>query len=414
MMYLAVVISCFSSCASTKISNIRSLEELELAEDEANLWKVVDEIQLKLDKSGFIYEDPLLAQYLDEVLNKVIGAGFEQKYGVNLKVLVIRDPDFNAFAFPNGAIYLHTGLLASLENEAQLAHVIGHEATHFMNRHVLRQWRSMVNKTAFLKSFEILTSGVAVYGGVGLAGIVGDLSGLGMLGAMAGYSRALEDEADREGFEMTRRAGYDATEAVKAFEILEDSLKDEKRKVPYFYSSHPQAKKRIKLMKKLVEEAGLPLSDEVDSTGEEMDYLNRTKVLMLDNAELDMKRNNFRLARRQIERYFKKASADPRAFFLNGELNRMEWLKPADKKSRNKRESLDVADKNFAAQAESAYLKAIEFDPAYADSYRGLGLLYYKKKELEKAKEQFKKYLDLQPQAGDADYIRGYLGEEKN
>jgi predicted Zn-dependent protease len=267
-----------------------------------------------------LYSEPALDQYLDGVMSRVAGPGFEEKYGVDLKVYVIKDPYFNAFAFPNGSIYVHTGLLASMENEAQLAHVLGHEATHFMNRHVLRQWRSTVNKTAFMKSFEILTSGVAAYGGIAVVGLVGDLTGLGIIGTMAGYSRELEEEADGQGFTMIREAGYDAAQAVRTFEILEDALKDEKNKVPFFYSSHPQAKARVARMKKFVEkvtvsEGEQALAGEVAAER----YAENIMPLILDNVALDIKRNNLRLARRQVERYVALRDADPRAYFLMGE-----------------------------------------------------------------------------------------------
>ena len=49
----------------------------------------------------------------------------------------MRDPTLNAFSLPNGRIYVHTGLLACLESEAQLAMILGHEMTHVTNRHPL-------------------------------------------------------------------------------------------------------------------------------------------------------------------------------------------------------------------------------------------------------------------------------------
>ncbi len=57
------------------------------------------------------------------------------------KVKVVKDPFLNAFALPDGSIYFHTGLLARMENEAQLATVLGHEIAHFINRDSARQLR---------------------------------------------------------------------------------------------------------------------------------------------------------------------------------------------------------------------------------------------------------------------------------
>ena len=52
----------------------------------------------------------------------------------------------NAFALPNGSIYVNTGLLAILDNESELASVIGHEITHVMHRHAYLANRSMRKK----------------------------------------------------------------------------------------------------------------------------------------------------------------------------------------------------------------------------------------------------------------------------
>ena len=65
---------------------------------------------------------------------------------VRYRVRVIEDPTLNAFAYPHGSIYIHTGLLARMENEDELATVLGHEMTHVEDRHMLRYQRSAHNK----------------------------------------------------------------------------------------------------------------------------------------------------------------------------------------------------------------------------------------------------------------------------
>ena len=58
----------------------------------------------------------------------------------------IRDLEINAFALPNGSIYVTTGLLSRMENEAQLAGVLAHEVTHVTNRHTYLEYRSARKK----------------------------------------------------------------------------------------------------------------------------------------------------------------------------------------------------------------------------------------------------------------------------
>jgi predicted Zn-dependent protease len=67
---------------------------------------------------------------------------------VSWKFRVARDPQPNAFALPNGSIYVTTGLMTLIDNESQLAAVLAHELTHVMRRHTYAANRS--NRKKFL------------------------------------------------------------------------------------------------------------------------------------------------------------------------------------------------------------------------------------------------------------------------
>src|SRR5207244_395643 len=131
--------------------------------------------------------------------------------GPGFKYAVMSDPTLNAFAMPNGRIYVHSGLLARLDNEAQLAMILGHEMTHVTDRHALRFNNDAQNKQILYTVLAVAASiGVAVAAGsrakagdhVGAA-VIGQTAnailGLGLqLAAIAsinGYGRDLEREA---------------------------------------------------------------------------------------------------------------------------------------------------------------------------------------------------------------------------
>ena len=61
----------------------------------------------------------------------------------------MKSPQLNAFALPNGRIYINQGLLARFQNEAQLATVMAHEGTHFTNRHGYQNTESLKDNSAF-------------------------------------------------------------------------------------------------------------------------------------------------------------------------------------------------------------------------------------------------------------------------
>jgi hypothetical protein len=104
--------------------------------DEQRLWLRAEAEQKVINESGFLYEDADLEVYLNEVARKLQSP--DDLAGLPVKILVLKDPHLNAFAFPNGVIYLHSGLLARMDNEAQLAALRGHEITHCTHQHALR------------------------------------------------------------------------------------------------------------------------------------------------------------------------------------------------------------------------------------------------------------------------------------
>ncbi|HBR15627.1 MAG TPA: hypothetical protein DD723_08865 [Candidatus Omnitrophica bacterium] len=401
---------CLSSCASTHIKNINEGQGLQLDKDEAALWKEVEEFQVSLHKGGFIYEDSALNAYVNEVLHKIVG-DLEEKHSVKLQAYVIKDPFFNAACYPNGVVHVHTSVLASLDNEAQLATILAHEATHFINRHALRTKRSIINKSAFYKFFDLSTAG--------LAGAVGDslrlarlLGGLGIEGTVFGYMRELETEADENAFRLIIQAGYHPEESKKAFERLYDATKEEKIKVPYFYQSHPKVLARIKNFEGLIND--LAAKDKTALKGERNEeiYNQMVKNVLLDNPRLLFKlNNNLQLARGQIERYNRLYPDDYQGYDLLGEVNLLQAEEKKQEKNKSRRPPKEAKEINYIEEAVLAFTKAIDLNPDYSETYRNLGMLYYKNHNKEKSKPLFAKYLELNPKARDAGYIRGYMNE---
>jgi predicted Zn-dependent protease len=332
-----------------------------IEQDEARLWKRSKELQELLSKSGFIYEDDELVSYLNGVLHRLVG-DLEAANNVNLKVYIIKDPFFNAFCMPDGTIYIHTGVLANMDNEAQLATLLGHEATHFFHRHSLRFFRSVINKAAFLSVWDVILVGASnVYGGTAdLVRLFGEYA---VIGSFYGYSRAIEKEADESAFELVRKAGYNPLEAKRFMENLYEATKDDK-KVPYFYSSHPRTKVRIKDFDRLIRGLSKTSGDDIRGVENSDIYNKMIKGLLLDNAQLDIKRNKLELAKKQVKRYNQLCPGDSRGYYLAGKIYALE---------------------GESEKARELLMKSIELDPRYPDSHRELGMLYYKQKYTQKA-----------------------------
>ena len=108
--------------------------------------------------------------YLLRVGKSLIPRGLELEK-VSWRFRALRDPQPNAFALPNGSIYVTTGLLTLIDNESQLAAIIAHELTHVMRRHTYLHNRS--NRKKFLTMNVMSAVGAYAPGGVVGAVITG-------------------------------------------------------------------------------------------------------------------------------------------------------------------------------------------------------------------------------------------------
>src|SRR5438093_12664148 len=131
VVWLVIVSLLAVSCASRSGAPIGAAGKLFKPEvDELNLWARVEKEEVQLQKKSKPYNDPLLDEYLAKIGDKLTPDDVREAGGPGFKFEVLRDPTLNAFAMPNGRVYIHTGLLARLDNEAQLAMIVGHEMTH--------------------------------------------------------------------------------------------------------------------------------------------------------------------------------------------------------------------------------------------------------------------------------------------
>src|SRR6266545_2011227 len=135
-------------CASRNVPPVGAAgKTIKPESDERKLWSQADKEEEKIAKQSRVWDDPLMEEYLARIGDRLMPAEVKAAGGPGLRVRVIRDPTLNAFAMPNGAVYIHTGLLARLDNEAQLATILGHEMTHMDHRHALKFSRDAQNKT---------------------------------------------------------------------------------------------------------------------------------------------------------------------------------------------------------------------------------------------------------------------------
>jgi predicted Zn-dependent protease len=186
----AILLPCAASAQSESV-HIESL----IAETAA--------IGQRFEDGGLFWMDRDLLDYLNDILGKL--ATPEERLRHNLRVHILRSNVVNAFAAFDGAIYLTTGLLARLSNEAQIAAVLGHELGHIVMGHGARNVQMMKDQ-ARAHALELLeTPG----GGRQLLyeAATGEMPRA-MRAAAADYRYELEREADSVGLVRRVAAGY--------------------------------------------------------------------------------------------------------------------------------------------------------------------------------------------------------------
>jgi predicted Zn-dependent protease len=156
---------------------------------------------------------------------------------------VVENREANAFALANGTVVVYSGLFDVLENEAQLASILGHEMAHATQEHT---WRQLQFHKTERFGLAIASAIAAAYGKYNVA----DALTLTQSAIQSGYSRNLENQADRVGLEYMTAAGYDAREAPRVWKQM--TKKYGNQPTDFFWSSHDNnALRRSYLMNEL-------------------------------------------------------------------------------------------------------------------------------------------------------------------
>jgi predicted Zn-dependent protease len=208
-----------------------------LSEDEE--LKLAEEVHKQLaSQVKFIQKSPLNT-YVETLGNKL--AQNSRRANIPWKFYVVDDGAVNAFATLGGRVYVHTGLIAKTNSEAQLASVMGHEIGHIVGRHGLENVKK-ANRYGTLATIATITG--AVLGGQGGAGLGNLASNLILGGKLMKHSRDAEREADYLGLYNMNRAGYNTGGMVEMFQILGKISQSQPDAIGSIMASHPKPEER--------------------------------------------------------------------------------------------------------------------------------------------------------------------------
>jgi predicted Zn-dependent protease len=359
------------------------LAKPEPGSDEGGLWALLDREETKLKRSRFLVRDAGLQGYVNGIACRVGG-----EHCHDTRVYVVRTPFFNASMAPNGMMQVWTGLLLRMANEAQLAAVIGHELGHYLARHSLDRLRDAKSRSAF-GQFLGMALGAA---GVGAAGSVAQLA---IVAGMFSYSRDQERDADLIGQELMAACGYPPIEAARVWEQLLAELKAEQdwsgdaggRSV--LFATHPDPEERSKIMAERA--AGMAGTDaDPGAAGYGAQIAAHRREWLEDELKRRKSGETIALLQRLLQ-----GSDDGELRYFLGEAYRLR------------------GGEGDAQRALAEYQAAASRADCPAGVYRSLGTLQRQAGDGAAARESFRRYLSLQPDAEDAEMIRTYLVEGK-
>ena len=231
-----------SGCSTNPVTGKQSFTAFMSREDEIRIG--AEEHPKLIKEFGGAYADVRLRAYVRRIGMKL--ARHADRSGLTYTFTILNSDKINALALPGGYVYITRGLLALVDNEAEMAGVLAHEIGHVTARHTAERY-----STTQATNIGLMVLG-ALGSAAGLPAGVGQLAGYGAQAALQGYSREQELESDMLGVRYLTRAGYSPNamtsffHKLKAHEELERAMEGKQGETPNnIMATHPRTAQRI-------------------------------------------------------------------------------------------------------------------------------------------------------------------------
>jgi beta-barrel assembly-enhancing protease len=361
---------------------------------EADEERMAQENAKKFDGSHKMWEDPLLDAYLNDIVQRLIAQAHPRPFTYSLHV--VNEGSVNAFTFGGGLLYVNAGLIARMENEAQLAMVLAHEIAHVTESHVTKGIEDAygIQLLGEIAKATAVSTGAVAKSQIPPA-LLDKTYDYSMKASVSGHGRGNESEADVVGLDYMVKAGYDPREAPGTFEQLLKEYGDQGSVQNFFYGDHPTNQSRIEKLNGLIKSkysGDLESRKLITNTAE---FKRRTSDLVIEVGRLDYERKKFKTATAMFEKALLADDNNHVSHYYMGKI------------------SSETGGPSALPQAVVHLQKAVELENKFADGYRELGLAYYKQRNNPKAIDAFERYLQLNGGAKDAGAIKRYLEELK-
>lgn len=403
-------------------------EEFKFGEVDLEVLEQADLLDRRFERDGLVLVDESASAYLRRIGQSLVPRDLELER-VKWSFRALRDPQPNAFALPNGSIYVTTGLMTLIDNESQLAAILAHELTHVMRRHTYVANRSSRKK--FLTMNVMAAIGAYAPGGVvgAVITVVTTVAPFIMVATIYGYSRDLEREADLKGIDMMISAEYAPEEMVNVMKLLDTDIEGEN--IRLFYNDHPSLDERIKYLSSYLGARADRVTHQMELNRERAAYFQSVESVMRHDLQLAIKAGRTRSAVYLAQRLVDFHGDSENLFWLaesyrslgprSPQLTDKQLTNSAKKDAAKKREKRTAEEEErellatpagkdnwekHQRMAEELYRRALSAENPVPVAHRGLGMLYEKLGRGTDAAAEYEKYLEKSPSAIDRERIQ--------
>ena len=361
-----------------------------------------DALHQTLRRRGLILRDPAVNAEVGSVVSRLTAAASADNPPI--RPYVLKNPMVNAMALPNGNIYLNSGLIATLENEAQLAAIIAHEINHVWSEDSLQEHARAKDTITAANIADIVLLGLA---------------NVGAQATLAGYSREQEEAADLAGLRLFAAAGYEVSEFANAYALMAE-LPEYAMDKGSIFSSHPEQWRRVAYLRAAVDRdyAGAVGQGTVNSSA----YAPLRSQLLELSIQLRLQARLPAMALDTLERGEPLLSNPALGAYYRGEASRAMADHPREAaRERSLIAHGRVSDRYEAElsaqvpahydEAIASYRQALALDPDLLVAHRGLGLALHARGRDDEARPQLSRYLDQPTPPDDARYIQRLLND---
>ena len=187
-------------------------------------------------------DDAEITDYLNNLGYRLVAASADSRQQFNFFLVI--DPQVNAFALPGGFVGINSGLILTAQSESELAGVVSHEVAHVTQRHMARMLAQQKQSTV-VSIAALAVAVLAARANPDIAQAAVAAAGASSVQSQLNYTRDHEREADRVGFQVLEKAGFDAHAMALFFERMQRATRFYETNAPAYLRTHPLTYERI-------------------------------------------------------------------------------------------------------------------------------------------------------------------------